>query len=114
MHQELLTAICKNDCKRFLSLINKKGTHMPININYKSLDNWCPIHFAAMHGSVDIMKLLLKEKSLKINARTNLGWNALHVAANSNKKYICVLLMESKIEINEQDQDLNSPLHYAT
>ncbi len=94
MHQDLLTAICKNDFKKFSSLINKKGTHLPININYKSLDNWSPIHYAAMHGNVEIMKLLLKEKSLKINSKTNLGWNALHVAANSNKKDICVLLLD--------------------
>lgn len=46
----MLAAICQKDTKTFDSILNKKENQFPININYKSFDNWTPLHYASMHA----------------------------------------------------------------
>ena len=51
IHQRLLMAICQKNTQELLDLLNKKINHIPINVNYKSFDNWTPLHFASLHGN---------------------------------------------------------------
>lgn len=78
-------SICQKNNKILSELFNKKLNHVPINVNYKSFDNWTPIHFAALHGNVFALQLLLGMPEIYINALTNFKLSALHVAAKNNK-----------------------------
>jgi ankyrin repeat protein len=51
IHLKLLTSICQKNSKVLSELFNKKLNHIPINVNYKSFDNWTPIHYAAQQGN---------------------------------------------------------------
>jgi ankyrin repeat protein len=59
VHKKLLESICQKNNKVLSELFNKKLNHMPINVNYKSFDNWTPIHYAAQHGNTYAIELLL-------------------------------------------------------
>lgn len=48
-----------------------------------------------------------------INSLTNFKLSALHVAAKNNKIDAIRLLIKSGIELNSQDNDGNTALHYA-
>lgn len=48
-----------------------------------------------------------------INSLTNFKLSALHVAAKNNKIDAIRLLIKSGIELNNQDNDGNTALHYA-
>jgi len=52
-------SICQKNNKLISELFNKKLNHVPININYKSYDNWTPIHYAALHGNNFALDILL-------------------------------------------------------
>lgn len=52
-------SICQKNNKILTELFNKKINLFPINVNYKSFDNWTPIHYAAMHGNNFALELLL-------------------------------------------------------
>jgi ankyrin repeat protein len=52
-------SICQKNNKQLSELFNKKLNHVPININYKSYDNWTPLHYASQHGNEFALDLLL-------------------------------------------------------
>lgn len=95
VHKKLLMSICQKNNKLLSELFNKKLNHVPININYKSFDNWTPIHFAAMHGNIFALELLLNIPEIYINSLTNFKLSALHVAAKNNKIDAVVLLLKA-------------------
>ena len=59
IHQKFLMSICQKDYHFLNELFNKKFNPYPININYKSFDNWMPIDFAALHGNIVALETLL-------------------------------------------------------
>lgn len=90
-------SICQKNNKQLSELFNKKLTHFPININYKSFDNWTPIHFASQHGNTFALDLLLSMPQLYINSLTNFKMSALHIATKNNKIDAIVMLLKNGI-----------------
>ena len=50
-----------------------------MEIDYKGLDDWSPLHFACYEGHDDIVDLLCKNNA-NINAKTKYNRNGLHIA----------------------------------
>ncbi|KAK8853875.1 hypothetical protein M9Y10_016418 [Tritrichomonas musculus] len=87
-------------------------------------ENWTALHFAASKDNDDVIQLLLvpiksieltnqSEHSL-INAKTNGGYTALHLAAAKKAEAAMrVLLEEEKVEINAKCNNGKTPLHFA-
>jgi ankyrin repeat protein len=90
-------SICQKNNKVFSELFNKKLNHVPININYKSFDNWTPIHFAALHGNNFALEHLLGMPEIYVNSLTNFKLSALHVATKNNKIDSVNLLIKANI-----------------
>lgn len=112
-HRKLLMGICQKNNKLISELFNKKLNHVPININFKSFDNWTPIHFASLHGNNFALEILLESPEIYVNSLTNFKLSALHVATKNNKADSVSLLIKAGIDCNIQDEDGNTALHYA-
>lgn len=78
-------AICQKNSSLLEQLFNKRLNPIPINVNYKSFDNWTPLHFASMHGNIEAIEILLNSPEVFIDALTNFKWSALHVSVKNNK-----------------------------
>ena len=105
--------ICRKDNQLLSELFNRKNNPIPLNVNYKSFDNWTPIHFAALHGNLYALGLLLEHPEIYVNSLTNFRWSALHIAVKNNKVEVVRRLLAAAIEGNYQDEDGNTALHYA-
>ena len=71
------------------------------------------MHFASLHGNCEAIELLISSPEIFINALTNFKWSALHVSAKNNKIETVELLLKAKINLNYQDEDGYTALHYA-
>ena len=97
-------SICQKDHKALSDLLNHKSSHLPININYRSFDNWTPLHFAVMHDNVYALELLLSYQEVSFNALTNFHWNPVHIAAKNNHAECLKLLLKVEgIDVDGQD-----------
>lgn len=90
-------------------LLNKKA-----DANAKTLNGMTAMHFAAMSGQTDIIKLLLAHQA-KVNvATTNEGWTPLHLAAQFGQKEAVQLLLDNNADINAKTRyGGETPLHIA-
>uniref|UniRef100_A0A482ZD87 Alpha-latrotoxin n=1 Tax=Latrodectus hasselti TaxID=256736 RepID=A0A482ZD87_LATHA len=76
-------------------------------------DGYAPIHIAAQAGNAGIVKLLLNFNA-QVNAKTNHGLTALHIAAEKGFILTVQNLFESlKINLYEKDENGFTPLHSA-
>ena len=57
-------------------------------------------HFAAYHGSMECMRILLDVGKANVNAKTNLSYTSLHYAASGGHIEAATLLIERGAEIN--------------
>lgn len=75
--------------------------------------NDLPIHDAARLGSGDDVSRLLKENPANRDARTQLGWTPLHLAATNPDLSAIKTLLAAGADPNARDQDGATPLHIA-
>jgi ankyrin repeat protein len=113
VHQQFLQAIVKNNPVTFVSILDRKNSSTPIDINYRYQSNWTPIHYAAMNSTIQILSRLINHPRIDINALTNFGDTPLHIAVKSNKLENTLLLLSAGVCIDKRDNDLNTALHYA-
>ena len=86
----------------------------PTNVNAENNRGFTPIHFAFLYGSLDNIEILLKYNA-NINKKTYSGKTCLHCAAmrkDGDVRFIRFLLDKGS-DINAQDAEGNTPLHYA-
>ncbi len=88
------------------------------DINYKDEYGQTLFHIAAEHGKADILHLFLTDPKTKnkfdVNEKTDFGQTtALHAAATSNNKDTIEFLLNHDANIEDTDEDGNTPLHYA-
>lgn len=72
-----------------------------------------PLHYASVHGKLDIVTLLVEEAGADVNCRTHTGTTPAHYAARSNRVAILKYLMSKGADITARDAHSWTPLHYA-
>ena len=83
-----------------------------VNIPSRSDEGVYPIHFAAFHGNVKIIKCLIKNGA-DIRVKSKQGINLLHVSAQGDQAYSLVYFRNKGLSIQERDGDKSTPLHWA-
>ena len=78
---------------------------MIADINFKGLDNWTPLHFAADEGKVEVVKELLKSNEIDIDSKSTIGRTPLHLAAMEGHTEIVRILTEHNASENCIDED---------
>lgn len=94
------------------NIIENGFNNYPVEIDWKGLDDWTPIHYACYEGHDDIVHLLCKNHA-DVNARTRFNRNGLHIAALRGHHDVVKVLVNNQIEINAFDSDGNTALHFA-
>jgi ankyrin repeat protein len=72
-----------------------------------------PLHRAAMHGHVEVMKLLLQGHSAEVNLQNVDGYTPLHLAALIGHLEEAQVLLDHSADSNLKTADGDVPLHYA-
>ena len=62
--------------------------------------------------SIEIAKLLIS-KGVDVNAKDDVGWTPLHIAANVGHNEITELLIANGADVNAKGLHSKTPLHYA-
>jgi ankyrin repeat protein len=87
-----------------------------LKFNAKDSIGNAPIHYSVMSTNQDFLKLLLKQKNVKIDSENENGMNIFHLSCqNGNDKILNYLLTleETKDFIYKTSKIGYSPLHYA-
>lgn len=115
---KIITATSDGDIRlvqHYLGIDNENQNVLKfVDVNGSNHKGYNPLHVAAMHGHIDILKLLIGYGA-DINSMTNSEqYTALHLAVQNKKsEVIDVLLNSQKCDLNKQDNFGNSALHYA-
>ena len=72
-----------------------------------------PLHLAARRGNDEIVKVLLDQPSVKIDAKDDSGKTALHLACSKGHRKVCEMLMNFGADIKAVTADKMTPLHSA-
>lgn len=95
------------DCTRTLL---QKGVPASLAENISKMT---PLHYAAAHGSVETMKILV-EYDADLNLQDSTGWTALHYTARSNRKDCAHYLLQENASLYPQDRTCDyTPLSVA-
>jgi ankyrin repeat protein len=81
-------------------------------VNTLDLDDNTPLIRASFLGNVKLMKALI-ERGANMDAVNDIGWTALHFAAQKNQQGAANLLLTSGCSVNARDPDGNTPLWRA-
>lgn len=84
----------------------------PAALNLREDSGRTPLHLAAAHGCVSVVKLLT-EKGAWLEARGMGGETPLHVAAQEGSDEVVVLLVNEGAEIDARDNEGRTPLKRA-
>ena len=80
-----------------------------VSVNARGDDGYTPLHFAALYGHQQIVKLLIS-KGAKVNAKSSKGLTPLHGAAGAGHRYIVELLISKGADVNARKKDGETPL----
>ena len=86
------------------------------DVNARSDDGVLLLHLATddMCSGVEIVRILLSEKEINVNAMDSLGNTALHSAIlNGNIDVVRALLMDTRTDVNARGWKLRTPLELA-
>ncbi|OQR95575.1 hypothetical protein THRCLA_07748 [Thraustotheca clavata] len=70
-----------------------------------------PIHFAAMHGQLDVVRYLCEVAKFPIHTPSRCTRTALHYAVENNHKDVVGFLIKCGSNVNAQDSKSITPLH---
>lgn len=112
-------------CGRKMDIIKLLLQRDDIDINICNNFGGTVFHYSFMVRDPDLIRELLKDSNLDVNVKTNIGLTALHYlpavfncgdSENKEKNINDILdiieLFSSRFDINIQDVDKNTPLHY--
>jgi len=101
----------KEGYSKIVSRLLEKG--VPVNV--QSLEYlWSPLHYASKYNQLSVMKVLLGQKNIDINARTHYNETALHNAVQlGDYKAVNLLLAKTGIDINIANNRKVRPLDVA-
>ena len=83
-----------------------------VNVCERDDLNRTALHHAALHDSIEVAELLLKN-SASVNATESEGHTPLHLAASKDCDKVAIVLLEMGAGINLADEAGKTPLHYA-
>jgi len=83
-----------------------------INTPAKTEQGYYPLHFASFHGNIQLIKLLMRNKS-DYKVKTREGINMLHVAAQGDQAYSLTYFKSKGLSIMSKDKERSTPLHWA-
>jgi ankyrin repeat protein len=78
-----------------------------------SEEGWCPLHYAAANGHVDMITFLL-DANADISAQDTVGCTALHVACRYGQAEVVKCLIEAGAEVNTVEDNGYTPLISAS
>ena len=105
-----LTTIIINEVKKGLGMSSNKISNF---INEKTNEGFTALHYAVNNGNLLIVQLL-KQYGAKFEAVTNLGKNAVHIAAEANQvTMLMYLILNEALDIFCLDENGSTPLHWA-
>lgn len=84
-----------------------------INNETRDVNNSAPIHYLALAGHVEGLKLLEEKFALKMNAENDNSENILHYAAASNSPATMQYAIEKNIGVNSFDDHGWNAIHWA-
>ncbi len=108
----LLCAIDNERTEIVKLLLDKVGDRGEV-INALDKEGYSPLHLAIGYGYNEIAKMLI-EKNADIRTVNNEGVNIFNTAAQCNNIPMVEFLLEKKFfDVNMQDKNGNTPLHYT-
>jgi ankyrin repeat protein len=72
----------------------------------------CPLHYACINGNYDVALVLLKNEA-DCDAVNQIGQTPLIICSQKGHDALLSLLLTIGADINYQDNELNTALHYA-
>lgn len=93
-------------------MLQKGEDDYPVEVNYRGLDDWTPLHFACYEGHDDIIELLCEHEA-DVNAVTKFNRTGLHIATLRGHIEVVKILVNYKIDVDAYDNDGNTALHFA-
>ena len=83
-------------------------------INYGTKKGQTPLHYASFVGNIKLIKLII-QNGADISAKTNNGFNVLHLSIMGNKvSPFFYFIQKYNMDINSKDSKENSSLHLST
>ena len=105
-----LTTIIINEVKKGFGISSNKISNF---INEKTNEGFTALHYAVNNGNLLIVQLL-KQYGAKFEEVTNLGKNAVHIAAEANQvTMLMYLILNEALDIFCLDENGSTPLHWA-
>jgi|SRR6185436_5671597 len=72
-----------------------------------------PLHYAASQGDLEKVKKILQNKEIEVDARNHNTFTPLHIASGQDYLDIAVELLQHDADPNAQDEEGNTPCHFA-
>lgn len=108
----LRTAQARAD-KKLREMYSETSKHEPLTSvvgRLTDFDDRAAVHWAAIYGNIDAIKLLKQN----LNLQDRYGWNCLHLAVmHENIKLVEYLITEGGLDVNAKGNDGLTPLHLA-
>ncbi|XP_068218079.1 transient receptor potential cation channel subfamily A member 1 homolog [Palaemon carinicauda] len=83
-----------------------------VDVNLENEHGVAPIHLAALHGSLDVIQMLVRKKA-KLTAVDKNGRTALHIAASVGSVSIVKFLAKKGVPLKIKDEKGSCALHLA-
>lgn len=106
---------CHNNRPSMKNMFSKTpDSGYPFDIDLMYHDE-LPLHQAVAHGSMDAVRLLLKQKHVNLEAHDRDGNTPLHLAVRSRRQEVMDLLLgHPRVKVKCKDRDGNTPLWLST
>ncbi|EPS26278.1 hypothetical protein POX_c04747 [Penicillium oxalicum] len=87
---------CCSAHERIVHLLLSNGA----NVNVQNANGQTPLHIAAQHGHIGIVRLLLASKFIDVNIQDHRGATPLHLASENGHAMVVTLLVEHNARLD--------------
>lgn len=106
--QDLIVAVYRHDEATLKELLAKGN-----DPNVRDKEGRTPLMHAVIEKGVPLVRILLEQGAVDVNAQDVRGYSALHFAAQDYSEDIGLLLLQNGAVVDSQDQYGNTPLWRA-